>query len=151
MKKQEEKDIGITDRDSQRCREGQTQLTFRRIISSVHAHVSLPLSTGGEEQSLSPHPCSLPLPLHLIPLFWSYFPSPIAEHTHRLHLLCSPPHTHPKRIIFTLTASINLTPSCTQTLTHTHTHTHTNLRVDQVCTSQHPTSITGVKVTGPRD
>lgn len=55
---------------------------------------------------------------------------------------CYAPTPHPEGIIFTLTTSINLTPSCTQTLVHTraltHTHTHTNLRVDHACTHTSP-------------
>ncbi len=111
-----------------RLSEGQTHLTFRWIISSLRPHVSLPLSTGSERQSLWPPPAPIPFsaPSHpslLVALSvthcWTY-PSP------------PPAMSPPEGIIFTLTTSINLTPSCTQTHTHTcalslaHTHTHTH-------------------------
>lgn len=73
----------------------------------------------------------------------------LPEPTHRLHLLCPP-----EGIIFTLTTSINLTPSCTQTHMHpwdVHACTHTHAP-DRPCLHiSPPISITGVKVTGLGD
>ena len=118
--------------------EGRTHLTFRWIISSLRPHVSLPLSTPGRGAiPLTPHPFPSPLPHRLIPRFLRH--PPLIPPTSRLHLLCRPPTPHPEGIIFTLTTSINLTPSCTQTRTHTagraclHSHIIPPSRINHRC------------------
>lgn len=125
----------------------QTQMTFRWIILSLHTHVSLCLSSGGEKQSLWPPP-TLTLILLARPLHSSLQVSVC-------HPLLNPPTTStcyvpPEGIIFTLTTSINLSQSCTRARTKACTQTHTHGGLRSYTHIFPPLSIPGVKVTGHR-